>query len=343
MSIPIELLVITVVLALLFDLVNGFHDAANSIATIVSTHVLSPSVAVIWAAFFNFIAILIFVPRVADTIAKIVKVEPHDIGYVYVILTGLLAAIIWGLVTWYFGLPTSSSHAIIGGISGSAVMYGGFEVLRWDMLQEIILFIVLAPLIGCVLGMVSMLALYWICRNKKPASVKRKFDRGQLLSAACYSIGHGANDAQKTMGIIVALLVAAGRLDPNVQLSLGNPEVMWIILSCQLAMAIGTACGGWRIVKTMGMKIVRLKSSGGFCAEISGAATLFFATHFGIPVSTTQTITGAIIGVGSVSSHLSRIKWGVAANVIWAWFLTIPAVALLAAVLFQIYSLLHSI
>ncbi len=336
MSISNELLVITIVLALLFDLVNGFHDAANSIATVVSTRVLSPAVAVIWAAVFNFIAILIFVPRVADTISKIVKVEPHDIGYVYVILTGLLAAIIWGLLTWFFGLPTSSSHAIIGGISGAALVYGGVDVLRWDMLQEIVFFIVLAPLFGCLLGMVSMIILYWVCRYKRPASVKRVFDRGQLLSAALYSIGHGANDAQKTMGIIVALLVAAGRLDPHVNLSLSNDEVRWIILSCQLAMALGTACGGWRIVKTMGMKIVKLKSSGGFCAEISGASTLFLATHFGIPVSTTHTITGAIIGVGSISSHLSRIKWGVAANVIWAWFLTIPVVALLAATLFQV-------
>ena len=342
MSVPIALLVLTVVIALIFDLVNGFHDAANSIATVVSTRVLLPIQAVLWAAAFNFIAILVFAPRVADTISKIVKVEPNDISYAYVVLAGLLAAIIWGIITWYFGMPTSASHSVIGGLAGAGITYGGWEVLRWDKFFEIVIFIVIAPLLGFCLGLILMWMMYWLFCNFHPTKIQNIFKRGQLLSAAMYSIGHGANDAQKTMGIIVALLIAAGHLHPDIELSLYNPDTLWIILSCQLAMALGTALGGWRIVKTMGMKIVKLKPIGGFSAETAGASTLFLATIFGIPVSTTHTITGAIIGAGTISAHLSRIRWGVAARIIWAWLLTIPATALLASGLFLIASIYNS-
>ncbi len=339
MSISIALLVSIVLVALVFDLINGFHDAANSIATVVSTRVLSPSYAVMWASLFNFIAVLIFAPRVADTVSKIIKIAPHDIGYAYVVLAGLIAAIVWGLLTWYFGLPTSSSHAVIGGLVGAGITYGGWEVLRMDKFLEVVIFILIAPLMGFIIGLVLMAIMYRLCWHLHPAKIQNFFKRGQLLSAALYSIGHGANDAQKTMGIIVALLIAAGHFQPDIHLSLYNPETLWIVLSCQLAMALGTALGGWRIVKTMGMKIVKLKPIGGFCAETAGALTLFLATIFGVPVSTTHTITGAIIGVGTVSEHLSRIKWGVAVQIVWAWVLTIPAAALLAAGLFQAFSL----
>lgn len=336
MSIPFTLLVITVCIALAFDLVNGFHDSANSIATVVSTRVLSPLQAVIWAAFFNFIAILVFAPKVADTVAQIVRIQAHDINYVYVIFTALIAAIVWNLFTWLLGLPTSSSHALIGGLAGAGMSFAGWQALRWEILLDTMAFIVLAPLLGFLLGALLMSLLYVLFRSWSPAKVRNLFAHGQLFSAALYSIGHGANDAQKTMGVIVALLIASGHLPVDVSLSLANRDTLWIILSCQLAMALGTALGGWRIVKTMGMKIVKLRPPGGFCAETSGALTLFFATHLGIPVSTTHTITGAIMGVGTISTHLSRIKWGVAANVIWAWVLTIPASALLAGFLFRL-------
>lgn len=339
MAIPIELIIITVALAIAFDVVNGFHDAANSIATIVSTRVLSPMYAVFWAAFFNFIAMLIFVPHVADTIAKIVKVEPNSVAYVYVIMTGLIAAIIWDLLTWRLGLPTSSSHALIGGLSGAGVAHAGWDALRWELLLDVSLFIVLAPLIGMVLGLVMMWLIYGLVQNLRPCHVNKLFSKGQFLSAALYSIGHGANDAQKTMGILVALLIAAGHFSPNIELSLLDPSTAWIIIACHLAMALGTIFGGWRIVKTMGMKIVKLRPIGGFCAETAGAFTLFFATHFGIPVSTTHTITGAIIGVGTVSYPLSKIRWQIAANVVWAWVLTIPAAGLVGALLTKLFAL----
>lgn len=340
MGIPLELVIFTIAIAVAFDLVNGFHDAANSIATIVSTRVLSPSYAVFWAAFFNFIAILIFAPHVADTVSKIVKIESHDINYVYVILIGLLAAILWDLLTWRLGLPTSSSHALIGGLTGAGIVYGGFDALRWDKIIEVAAFIVFAPLLGFCLGMVMMLAVYWICRHWSPSFVNRFFSKGQLESAALYSIGHGANDAQKTMGVIIAVLIASGHFQADIELSLGNAQTAWIILVCQLAMSLGTALGGWRIVKTMGMKIVKLKPVGGFCAETAGAATLFFATHFGIPVSTTHTIIGSIIGVGAISHPLSKIKWSVAANIVWAWLFTIPLTAALASILFYCFTFL---
>ena len=331
-------LVIGIGLALIFDVINGFHDAANSIATVVSTRVLSPRIAVLWAAFFNFVAMFVFAPKVADTISKTIHIQEGDPQYVYVVLAGLVGAILWDLLTWYLGLPTSSSHALIGGVAGAGVAHGGFAALQWDALIKPLLFIPLAPLIGMVVGFVIMLALYWIFRRWRPASVDRLFRRGQLVSAAAYSLGHGGNDAQKTMGIIMALLLANGALDRSTKLSLFEPRTMWIILACQTAMGLGTAFGGWRIVKTMGMKITKLQPIGGFCAETAGAILLFFATAASIPVSTTHTITGSIIGVGATKSF-SGIKWGVAERILWAWMLTIPASALVAAGCWYAFSL----
>lgn len=336
----LALVVTVVVVALVFDLINGFHDSANSIATIVSTRVLSPRKAVLWAAFFNFAAMLVFAPAVADTISKIVKVTPGDPAYVYVVLAGLLGAIVWDLMTWWWGLPTSSSHALIGGFAGAGVAHAGWDVLRWHKIVTTVKFIPLAPLMGVVIGFILMVAVYWLFRRWRPTAVDRLFRRCQLVSAAAYSLGHGGNDAQKTMGIIVALLIASGHLEPEVQLSLMDSKTLWIILSCQAAMAVGTALGGWRIVKTMGMKITKLKPVGGFCAETAGAFTLFLATHSGIPVSTTHTITGSIIGVGA-TTKLSGIRWGVAGRIIWAWVLTIPAAALVAALLLFLIRALH--
>ncbi len=327
------LVVVTVIVALAFDVINGFHDAANSIATVVSTRVLRPGQAVLWAAFFNFVAMFVFEPKVADTVSKIVKITANDPVYVDVVLTGLLGAIVWDLLTWWWGLPTSSSHALIGGFGGAGLAHAGMDALRWDKIWSTVKFIPLAPLIGFGLGYVLMLTLFWILRKARPATVDRGFRRGQLLSAALYSLGHGGNDAQKTMGLIVALLVAAGAVDPNIQLSMTNPKTLWIIVACQAAMGLGTAFGGWRIVKTMGMKITKLKPVGGFCAETAGAFTLFLATRSGIPVSTTHTITGSIIGVGA-TTNLSGIKWGVAARIVWAWLLTIPFSGIVAALCF---------
>lgn len=338
MTPELALLISTIVIALIFDLINGFHDAANSIATIVSTRVLRPQVAVLWAAFFNLIAMFIFAPKVADTIAQIIIVEVNDPVYIHVVLAGLLGAIMWNLFTWWVGLPTSSSHALIGGLAGSGIAHNGWDAIRWDKLIVTAKFIVLAPLMGFVLGSFFMLAVYWIFRRWRPATIDILFRRGQLVSAAAYSIGHGANDAQKTMGIITVLLVVSGFMHPATQLSLTNPETLWIILSCHLALAVGTAFGGWRIVKTMGMKLTKLKPVGGFCAETAGAITLFIATHFGIPVSTTHTITGAIVGVGSTTNKLFSVRWGVAGRIVWAWIFTIPASATVAAMV--LYSIL---
>ncbi len=334
----LALVILVVAVALAFDVINGFHDSANSIATVVSTRVLSPRTAVLWAAFFNFIAMFVFAPKVADTVSKIVKVTAGDPVYIYVVLAGLLGAIAWDLITWWWGLPTSSSHALIGGFAGAGIAYGGWEVLRWEKIIKTIEFIPLAPLIGMGVAFVLMVAVYWIFRRWRPLAVDKLFRRLQLISAAFYSLGHGGNDAQKTMGIIVALLVASGHLAPDVQLSLVDHKTLWIILSCHVAMAIGTAFGGWRIVKTMGMKITKLKPVGGFCAETAGAFTLFLATHSGIPVSTTHTITGSIIGVGA-TTKLSGIKWGVAGRIVWAWILTIPAAAIVAAICFELLRL----
>jgi len=340
MSAVFLLVLLTVAVALFFDVVNGFHDAANSIATVVSTRVLSPRVAVLWAAFFNFVAMFVFPAKVADTISKIVKIQASDAAYMYVVLTGLTGAIVWDLMTWRWGLPTSSSHALIGGFAGAGLAHAGWGAIRWDKIIATAQFIPLAPLIGLVTGFTIMIVVFWVFRHWRSSAVDGVFRRGQLLSAALYSLGHGGNDAQKTMGTIVALLVAAGMMDPSTQLSIGNVRTLWIILSCHLAMAIGTALGGWRIVRTMGMKITKLKPVGGFCAETAGAATLFLATHAGIPVSTTHTITGAIVGVGA-TTHLSRVKWGVATRIVWTWVLTIPASAILAAALFALLKVLH--
>jgi PiT family inorganic phosphate transporter len=333
-------IVVTVIAALLFDVINGFHDAANSIATVVSTRVLSPQVAVLWAAFFNFVAMFIFAPRVADTISKIVRVDGTDTVYVYVVLAGLIGAILWDLFTWWAGLPTSSSHALIGGVAGAGLAYKGMAVIRWDNIWKTVKFIPLAPLIGLVAGFAIMFIIFWIFRRWRPYDIDRLFRKAQLFSAALYSLGHGGNDAQKTMGIIMALLIAGGMMKPDTQLSLLNMKTMWIILSCHLAMGIGTAFGGWRIVKTMGQKITKLKPVGGFCAETAGAATLFAATHLGIPVSTTHTITGAIVGVGA-TNKLSGIKWGVAGKIVWAWLFTIPAAGIVSAGCFLLIRLLH--
>jgi PiT family inorganic phosphate transporter len=334
----LTLVTIAIIIALLFDVMNGFHDSANSIATVVSTRVLSPKAAVLWAAFFNLVPMLIFAPHVANTISQIVKIETHDFTFFYVICSGLLGATIWDVITWCWKLPTSSSHALIGGLSGAGFAYGGFEALQWPLLITTFEFIVLAPLIGFTLGFIFILFMYWIFQKKHPSTIDKGFRKAQLFSAALYSIGHGANDAQKTMGVIMALLIGAGMISKEENLSLSNPNTYWIVLSCHLAMSLGTALGGWRIVQTMGMKIAKIQPIGGFCAETAGAITLFLATNFGIPVSTTHTITGSIIGISSAIYRPSRIKWGIATKILWAWILTIPASALISAVLFYLSS-----
>ena len=313
---------IVVAVALAFDFVNGFHDAANSIATVVSTRVLSPRYAVIWAAFFNFIAFLVFNTHVANTIGTGV-VDPKVIDST-VVFAALFGAIAWDLITWWFGIPSSSSHALIGGLAGAAMAKAGTSVLDVTGLTRIGVSIVLSPLLGLVLGFALMVAVFWIFRRFTPLRVDGWFRRGQLVSAALYSLGHGGNDAQKTMGIIAVLLYANGILGSEFYVPL------WVVLACHAAMGLGTLTGGWRIVRTMGLRITKLKPVGGFCAETGGAFTLFLATHLGVPVSTTHTITGAIVGVGSVTSA-SAVRWGVAGRIVWAWVLTIPCSAIIAA------------
>jgi PiT family inorganic phosphate transporter len=327
-----EALVIVILIALIFDVINGFHDAANSIATVVSTQVLSPRIAVVWAAFFNFAAMLVFEPKVAETISKIIIIDPKDPHFAWVIFSGLLGAIVWDLLTWRLGLPTSSSHALIGGLAGAAVAYGGFGSLQYGLLALTAAFIFISPIIGLALGFLIMLANIWLFRKKSPLNVDRFFRRGQLISAALYSLGHGANDAQKTMGVIVALLIASGYFSPDTKLSLFDFKTNWIIFLCHLAMAFGTLIGGWRIVKTMGMRITRLKPVGGFSAETAGSISLFLATWLGVPVSTTHTITASIMGVGAVVTKFSNLKWGIAGRIMWAWVLTIPASAIVGAI-----------
>jgi inorganic phosphate transporter, PiT family len=319
-----------VVLALVFDFTNGFHDAANSIATVVSTRVLTPKLAVIWAAFFNFVAFLVFQTAVANTVGKIV--DPDAVSEA-VIFAGLVGAVAWNFITWWLGLPTSSSHALIGGFAGAGVAKAGFGVLDASSLEKTILFIPLSPLFGLSLGFLLMLASIWIFRRSTPARVDGLFRRLQLLSAAAFSLGHGGNDAQKTMGIIAALLVGAGylQLEPNGDL----PVPLWVVLSAHAAIALGTLSGGWRIVKTLGQRITDLKPVGGFSAETAAAVSLYLATYLGIPVSTTHTITGAIVGVGA-TRRLSAVRWGVAGRIVWAWVLTIPAAAVIAAVTYAI-------
>ena len=338
-SITIGLVAFIIIAALIFDYTNGFHDAANSIATVVSTRVLSPHLAVIWAAAFNFIAFLIFGTRVAKTVGGDMvdlTMVTEDVR-LYAILAGIIGATTWNIITWYVGLPTSSSHAIVGGFSGGAVAaYGGFALLKSEGWIKTLVFIIASPIIGFALGFVFMVAVYWIFRNVSHAKVDSGFRVGQLFSAACYSLGHGGNDAQKTMGIIAAVLAAGGLLSYGPGGSL--PSIpLWVVLSAQAAIALGTLSGGWRIVRTMGTKITKLKPVQGFCAETAGAITLFGATYSGIPVSTTHTITGAIVGVGS-ARRFSAVKWGVAARIVWAWVLTIPMAAIIAAVSFFIIS-----
>ena len=326
--------VITIVVALAFDVINGFHDAANSIATVVSTRVLSPRIAVVWAATFNFIALLFFHEGVAKTISGIIDIQFNDPEYVYVAMSGLIGAIIWNLLTWWWGLPSSSSHALIGGLCGAGLAYGGWDMIVEEKLTRTLYFILLAPAIGFLLGSVLMLAVAWAFRRMRPSSIDRKFRIGQLVSAAAYSIGHGGNDAQKTMGIIMAIMIAAGMLGK------GESAPTWVLFASYGCMAFGTAIGGWRIVKTMGMGLTHLKPVGGFCAEIAGAITLFVATYLKIPVSTTHTITGAILGVGSMS-NARGVRWGVATRIIWAWIFTIPAAAAMGALCFRVVHAIH--
>jgi PiT family inorganic phosphate transporter len=324
------LVVLVIGVALVFDYINGFHDAANSIATVVSTRVLSPGKAVIWAAFFNFVAAFVFGTAVAKTIGS----GMIDISAVTtsVILAGLIGAIVWDLITWYYGLPTSSSHALIGGYAGAGVAKAGTAVLIPSGWTKTLVFIILAPGIGFVLGFVFMVATLWIFRDFAPSRVDRWFRKLQLVSAAAYSLGHGGNDAQKTMGIIAGALFAGGlisefRID------------LWVILSAHAAISLGTLSGGWRIIHTMGSKITRLQPVGGFAAETAGAVSLFTATSMGVPVSTTHTITGAIVGVGA-TRRLSAVRWGIAGQIVWAWILTIPASAAIAAGTFYV---LHAV
>jgi PiT family inorganic phosphate transporter len=317
-----EIVVFLVIVALAFDFMNGFHDAANSIATIVSTRVLRPQWAVVWAACFNLLAFAIFGVAVAATVGKGI-VDPGAVDH-YVIFGGLVGAIAWNIITWYFGIPSSSSHALIGGLAGAAVAKGGVDTLISAGFLKTAAAIVLSPLLGFVLGITLMIAVSWIARRQTPRRIDRWFRRLQLLSAAMYSLGHGGNDAQKTMGVIWMLLIAAG-------MTTKDHLPLWVAFACYGTIALGTLFGGWRIVKTMGQKITRLKPVGGFCAETSGAITLFLATALGVPVSTTHTITGSIVGVGS-AQKLSAVRWGVAGRIVWAWVLTIPSSAFIAAV-----------
>ncbi len=322
-QIALWVVVVLVVLALLFDFMNGFHDAANSIATVVSTGVLKPQQAVAFAAFFNVIAILVFQLKVATTIGK-GTIDPAIVDH-YVVFGALVGAISWNLITWYYGIPSSSSHALIGGLVGAAAAKSGWGALIWSGVGKTIAFILISPLLGFLLGSLLMVAVSWLFFRSTPLRVDRWFRRLQLVSAALYSLGHGGNDAQKTMGIIWMLLVASGYA-----VSSDTMPPLWVIICCYLAMGLGTMFGGWRIVKTMGQKITKLKPVGGFCAETGGAITLFLATMLGIPVSTTHTITGAIVGVGSTTGT-RNVRWGVAGSIVWAWVLTIPCSALMAA------------
>jgi PiT family inorganic phosphate transporter len=327
----LALIVFVIIISLVFDYTNGMHDAANSISTIVSTRVLSPRLAVIWAAFFNFVAFLIFGTAVAATIGK----GMIDISMVTptVILAGVIGAIAWNLITWYFGLPSSSSHAIIGGYAGAAIAKSGFHVLILAGWDKTLIFIVLAPAIGLVLGYSFKIIASWtIFKSRQAPTVVDKWSRVfQLFSAAAFSLGHGSNDAQKTMGIITSLLVAGGLISTF-------KVPLWVILSCHTAIALGTLSGGWRIVKTMGQKITRLRPIDGVCAETAAASSIFLSTHFGIPVSTTHVITGAISGVGSVNRR-SAVRWNVTLRIVWAWLLTIPCAAIISGFLYTIAKL----
>ena len=319
-----EVFVFLIILALAFDFMNGFHDAANSIATVVSTGVLRPHHAVAFAAFFNFAALFIFQLKVAATVGKGI-VDPSMVDH-YVIFGALTGALVWNIITWYYGLPSSSSHALIGGLIGAVVAKVGTVGLINSGIGKTLVFIVVSPALGFLLGGLLMLAVSWLYRRSAPSRVDRWFRRLQLFSAGYYSLGHGANDAQKTIGVIWLLMISGGYLAADAK---RPPD--WVILSCYVAIALGTLLGGWRIVKTMGQRLTKIKPVGGFCAETGGAITLTFASLAGIPVSTTHTITGAIVGVGS-AHKLSAVRWGLAGNIVWAWILTIPCSAFMAAV-----------
>jgi len=311
-----------IALSLVFDFLNGFHDSANSIATVVSTRVLTPRLAVVWAAFFNFIAFLFFGTHVANTIGKgIIDISIVDKGVIFATLFGACS---WDVITWYLGLPTSSSHALIGGMIGAALVKVGSQALVWSGITKTVVFIFVSPILGMILGVTLGTIVYRACCRTTPAKVDHLFRKGQLLSAALYSMGHGANDAQKTMGIIAVLLFSAGLLGDKFYV----PK--YVVFLCQAAIALGTMFGGWRIVKTMGQKVAKLRPVDGFSAESSAAITLAISSGFGIPVSTTHTITGAIMGVGSLR-RFSAVRWGVARSIVWAWILTIPAAAAISA------------
>lgn len=319
-----------IAVALFFDFLNGLHDAANSIATIVSTRVLRPQFAVLWAAFFNFIAFLFFGLHVAQTLGTGIV----DAGIIdpRVIFSALMGAIAWNIVTWVFGIPSSSSHALVGGLIGAGVAKAGFSAVVWSGLTKTAAAIVLSPLLGFLLALLLVLMVSWLCVRATPFAVDRRFRALQFVSASLYSLGHGGNDAQKTMGIIAVLLYSQGHLGASFHIPL------WVVIACQSAMALGTLLGGWRIVHTMGSKITRLNPMQGFCAETGGAITLFAATWLGVPVSTTHTITGAIIGVGA-ARRTSAVRWGVASNIVVAWVLTLPAAALIAAACYAVTAL----
>ena len=330
MDVNLLAVVALILVALLFDYINGFHDAANSIATIVSTRVLTPAKAVVWAAFFNFIAAFTFGTAVAKTVGS--GLVDLNVVTFAIIFAGLTGAIVWDLITWYYGLPTSSSHALIGGYAGAAVAKAGFGAIILSGWTKTLIFIILAPIMGMTLGFTIMMLLLWTFRSTSPGRVDGWFRRLQLVSAAAYSLGHGGNDAQKTMGIIAGVLLAGGyiaefRID------------LWVVLAAHAAIALGTLSGGWRIIHTMGQKITRLQPVGGFAAETAGAISLFAATGLGVPVSTTHTITGAIVGVGS-TRRVSAVRWGIAGQIVWAWILTIPASAMIAALSFYVLSAL---
>lgn len=318
----ILIMAMLVVVALMFDFMNGFHDAANSIALMVSTRLLTPQAAVVWAAFFNFIAFLIFGTAVAKMVGKGL-IDPNIVNNA-VIFGALCGAITWNIITWWLGIPSSSSHALVGGLVGAGVAKGGTGAIIAGGLIKTSVFIIVSPLFGMLLAMLLMVLVLWIFEKSSPYPTERRFNQMQFVSASLYSLGHGGNDAQKTMGIITVLLVANGYQQ-------GFDVQFWVIISCHLAMALGTLFGGWRIVRTMGMGITRIRPSGGFCAQTSGAIALFAATYLGIPVSTTHTITGAIIGVG-LSRRVSAVRWGLASRIVWAWVLTIPCAGLIAAI-----------
>jgi PiT family inorganic phosphate transporter len=316
-------ILILIALALFFDFLNGFHDSANSIATVVSTRVLSPKYAVVWAAFFNFVAFMFFGLHVAGTIGKgIVDINIID---QYIIFGALMGACVWDLITWYWGLPTSSSHALIGGLIGAALVKAGTAPLIWSGIIKTVSFIFISPIVGLILGFLFGSLVYNIARNSTPSKVDHLFRKGQLLTAALYSMGHGGNDAQKTMGVIASLLFSAGLLGKSFYIP------FWVVISCYTAIALGTMLGGWRIVKTMGQKVAKLKPIDGFCAEAGAAVTLFTSTALGVPVSTTHTITASIMGVGSIQRK-NAVKWGVAGSILWAWILTIPCSAVISAI-----------